>query len=582
MKLDLKLLYRFALWSSILGIIAFVYDFGYSQSDFNQNVLNGIFFIILGVGVISTLVRYLDNFKRIKRKVFVFDLLSICFTFWIYYLYLFVGVPFETDLILENPVWVRIAVLFTFIREFSEVKFNYKRTILNPAQLFILSFLLIILFGTFLLMLPNATFKGISFIDALFTSTSAVCVTGLIVVDTGSYFTHFGQIIILSLIQVGGIGILTFASYFSYFFKGGSTYENQIVLSDISGSKKLNEVYSTLKHIILITLSIELFSGLLIYSSLESNTFSSQYERIFFSIFHAISAFCNAGFSTLTSSLYENGFKYNYILQLSIMLTFVIGGLGFPIVSNVFNYLRYRLRKLISFQKKKLAFQPWVLKLNSRITLITTLSISAIAFISFYGLEYHNTLSEHQGVGKVVTALFGATTPRTAGFNSIDTASMLLPTTLIVLFLMWIGASPASTGGGIKTSTFAIGILNILSLAKGKTRIEVFRREIADSSVKRAFATILLSLFVIGSGTLLLSIFDGDKNLLAIGFECISAFSTTGLSLGITASLTEMSKLILIIIMFVGRVSMLTIIIAFFKKIKHKNYHYPTEEITIN
>ncbi|MBN2766747.1 MAG: ATPase [Paludibacteraceae bacterium] len=497
-------------------------------------------------------------------------------------MYLFVGVPFETDLLLENPIWVRIAVLFTFIREFSEIKFNYKRTLLNPAQLFVASFLVIIFIGSFLLMLPNATHEGISFIDALFTSTSAVCVTGLIVVDTGSYFTEFGQIIIMGLIQVGGLGILTFASYFSYFFKGGATYENQLALSDMTSSKKLGEVFSTLKYIILITFTIELVSGLLIYSSLDAENFQSQYEQIFFSVFHSISAFCNAGFSTLSNSLYEDGFKYNYFLQLTVILSFVLGGLGFPIVSNIINYIKYRLRKLFSFGKNKVGYRPWVLNINSRITLVTTLSISTIAFIAFFALEYNNTLAEHSVFGKIVTALFGATTPRTAGFNTIDTASMLFPTTMMVFLLMWIGASPASTGGGIKTSTFAIATLNILSLAKGKTRIEIFRREIADITVRRSFAIISLSLIVIGSGIMLISVFDNDKNLMDIAFECFSAYSTVGLSLGITADLSNMSKMIIIAIMFVGRVSMLTIIIAVFKKIKHKNYRYPTEEITIN
>ncbi|NHE55488.1 TrkH family potassium uptake protein [Cyclobacterium plantarum] len=580
--MNLKLLYRIALWISVLGIIAFVSDFGYTQSDWLQQLLDGFYFVVLGIGIVSTFARYLQNQALLKRKVFIFDFLSICFTLWIYYQFLFVGVPFETDLLLENPIWVRIAVLFTFIREFSEVKLNYKRTVLNPAQLFVFSFLLIILFGTFLLMLPKATHEGISFTDALFTSTSAVCVTGLIVVDTGSYFTLFGQIIIMVLIQIGGLGILTFASYFSYFFRGGSTYENQLALTDITSSKKIGEVFSTLKYIILITFSIELASGTLIYSSLDAQHYSSQYERLFFAVFHAISAFCNAGFSTLPNSLYESDFKFNYPLQLTVIGTFVLGGLGFPIVANSINYLKYQIRKRVSFGKNKAGFRPWVLNLNSRITLITTFSITAIAFVAFYLLEYDNTLSEHSGLGKVVTALFGATTPRTAGFNSIDTAAMLFPTIMMVFLLMWIGASPASTGGGIKTSTFAIATLNMLSLAKGKDRIEVFGREIAAISIRRAFAIISLSLIVIGMGIMLISIFDSEKSLMDIGFECFSAYSTVGLSLGITASLGTQSKLILIVIMFVGRVSMLTIIIAVFKKVKSKNYRYPLEELTIN
>lgn len=580
MKLNLKLLYRIAFWISLIGLIAIISDFGFYQNDFSQRLIDSFYFVVLGIGIISTFARYIQNTKLFKRKVFVFDLLSIAFTLWIFYMYLFVGVPFETDLLLENPIWIKIAVLLTFIRESSELKMDLNRTVLNPAQLFILSFLVIIIIGSFLLILPNATYDGISYLDALFTSTSAVCVTGLVVVDTGTHFTLFGQSIIMILIQVGGLGILTFTSYFSYFFKGGTSYENQLALSDMTSAKKLGEVFSTLKYIILITFGIELFAGILIYTTIDSSNFVSQSEQLFFSAFHSISAFCNAGFSTLTNSLYETGFRFNYYLQLVIIFTFVLGGLGFPIIVNILKYLKYKIVTLFSSKKSK--YRPWVLNLNSRITLVTTLSISLVSFIIFYFLEYNNTLAEHNGFGKMVTALFGATTPRTAGFNTIDTASMAFPTLMMVFLLMWIGASPQSTGGGIKTSTFAIAILNILSLAKGKSRVEIFRREIADISVRRAFAIITLSLVVIGFAITLICMFDPEKELMDIAFECFSAYGTVGLSLGITSDLSSASKFVIIIVMIVGRISMLSLVIAVFKKIKHKNYRYPTEEIIIN
>lgn len=242
MKPTLKILYRIALWATVLGMFAFLYDFGFTQTDLLQQLIDGFYFFVLGIGLISTFSRYYNNINLFKRKVFVFDLLSVLFTMYIYYMYLFIGQPFKTDLVLENPVWVVVAVILSFIREFSEVKLNYSRTFLNPAQLFILSFLLIIFLGSLLLMLPRATHNGISFIDAWFTSTSAVCVTGLIVVDTGTYFTVFGQTIILFLIQMGGLGILTFASYFSYFFKGGTTFENQLSLSEMASGNKIGEV----------------------------------------------------------------------------------------------------------------------------------------------------------------------------------------------------------------------------------------------------------------------------------------------------------------------------------------------------
>lgn len=578
-----KWLYRFAFFFSVFGVLLFVIDFGFDKSETTQKMLNIFYFIVIFLGIIATVVRYIERQKEIKRSVLLFDSITVLITATILYAH-FLGEDAHRHIsFLYNDYWVKFAIILTFIREFSEQHLNYKRTLLNPAQLFITSFLVIILIGTILLMLPNATFQGISFLDALFTSTSAVCVTGLIVVDTGSYFTIFGQSIILCLIQAGGIGILTVASYFSYFFKGGASYENQLTLSDMTGTGKIGEVFSTLKRVLLITFSIELIAAVLIYLSLEKSLFDTFLQRFFFSLFHSISAFCNAGFSTLSSSLFESGFKYNYLLQVIVLGTFILGGLGFPIVVNIIKYLKYFfINKVFLFTGKQQAHRPWVLNLNSRITLVTTVSLTLIGTIFFYFNEYGNTLAEHNGIGKLTTALFSAATPRTAGFNSVDMGALNFSTIMMIFLLMWIGASPASTGGGIKTSTFAIATLNFLSLAKGKTRIEVFRREISEVSVRRAFAAISLSFLVIGIGVILISVFDSEKNFLKIAFECFSAYSTVGLSLGITPNLSPYSKFVIIFIMFIGRVSMLTLLIALLKKVKLKNYKYPKEEITIN
>ena len=578
-----NLFFKITFLLSLIGLFVLIFDFGYNQDNPIQELINGYYFIVLIAGILATAIRYLTLKKNLQDKVFIFDAVSLLIIIYLILIHFFSQEAHRHLSFLYNDNWVKFAILLTFIREFAEQKINYKRTLLNPAQLFIASFLAIIFFGAFLLQLPNATYTEISYLDALFTSTSAVCVTGLIVVDTGSFFTQFGQTIILLLIQVGGIGILTFASYFSYFFKGGSNYENQLVLSDLTNSQKLSDVFSTLKRILVITFSIEIIGGLLIYTSLNNALLPTIFERTFFAVFHSVSAFCNAGFSTLPNSLYESGFRFNYSLQSYIIVLFVIGGLGFPIVVNILKYLKdWIINKFHNFSKNNVQHKPWVLSINSRITLITTFSLTIIGTVLFYLSEYNNLLAPHSGIGKVVTALFGATTPRTAGFNTVDMAALNFSTLMLIFLLMWIGASPASTGGGIKTSTFAIATLNFLSLAKGKTRIEVYRREISDISVRRAFAVISLSLFVIGTGIIAISIFDSDKDLKSIAFECFSAYSTVGLSIGITASLSSASKFVIILIMFIGRVSMLSILIAVIRKVKHKNYRYPTEEITIN
>jgi Trk-type K+ transport systems, membrane components len=578
-----KYFFQIAFYASILGLFLFIIDFGFDKSQEIQIWYNTYYYVVIALGIVATGLRYIGRDKQIKRSVLIFDVLSIFVTLVILYAH-FLGEEAHKHIsFLYNDNWVKFAIILTFIREFSEQNINYKRTVLNPAQLFIASFFAIILLGAVLLMLPNATYNGLSFLDALFTSTSAVCVTGLIVVDTGTYFTTFGQSIILFLIQAGGIGILTVASFFSYFFKGGTSYENQLTLSDMTGSNKLGEVFSTLKRILVITFSIELVAALLIYLSLDKFFFNSFFERTFFSVFHAVSAFCNAGFSTLPNSLFESGIRYNYSFQVIIIIAFVLGGLGFPIVVNIIKYLKYfLLRMFFLFQGKQQTYKPWVLTLNSRITLLTTTALTIVGTLFFYFNEYNNTLAEHNGFGKWVTALFGAATPRTAGFNSVDMGTLDFSTVMMIFLLMWIGASPASTGGGIKTNTFAIATLNFLSLAKGKAKIEIFRREISEISVRRAFAVISLSLLVIGLGIILISVFDGDKKLLDIAFECFSAYSTVGLSLGITADLSAASKFVIIVVMFLGRVSMLTLLIAVFKKVKEKNYKYPVEELTIN
>ncbi|MFV0420247.1 MAG: TrkH family potassium uptake protein [Dysgonomonas sp.] len=455
---------------------------------------------------------------------------------------------------------------------------------LNPARLFVFSFLGLILIGTILLLLPISTTGSISLINALFTTTSAVCVTGLVALDTSKDFTLFGQTVIMVMIQAGGLGILTFASYFSYFFKGGSSYEDQLTMGNISNIEKIDEIFKTLKRILIITVGIEAVGAFFIFTSLSSALIPSLGDRIYFSVFHSISAFCNAGFSTLPHGIMENGYVDNYRFQLSLIFLFVLGGLGFPIVINLLKYLKHLIRRtfLQIFNHKKDVYKPWVMKLGSKINLVTTISLIVIGTILIFINEYNNILASHQGIGKFVTALFTATTPRTAGFNSIDFNQLHLSSLIIIIILMWIGASPASTGGGIKTSTFAIAVLNFISLAKGRKNIEVYSREVSETSIRRAFAVMTLSVVVLGIGSLLISYFDEGLRLLDIIFESVSAYSTVGLSLGITPGLSSASKLVLIILMFIGRVTTLTLLIAFFKQVRMSNYTYPSEEILIN
>lgn len=579
-----RLLNNVTIVISIIGVAIALLDSGFTLSMWLQQVFHIFYLAIIFLGFVVTAGRYLYSKKPLTlNKVAVFDLLtSIAIVILL--------VAHFTDLVrsgmsvaVDGFVAIKIAVFVTFIREISDHDFNLNRTFLNPAQFFILSFLSLVLVGALLLMMPNATTQPLSFIDALFTATSAVCVTGLIVVDTATYFTTFGQVIIMGLIQIGGLGILTFVTYFSYFFKGGVSYETQASISEMSYMRGMGDVVSTLKSILYVTFAVEAVAAALIYISIYDIPDMDWSEQLFFSVFHAISAFCNAGFSTFSAGMYDDALRFNYPLQLIIATTFIFGGMGFVIVVNVLRYLRDRAERLIYRHDQRYIYRPWLLNINSRITLITTGALLLVGLIGVMIFEYNNVLADHRSFfGKLVTGLFTAATPRTAGFNTIDMGELAFPTIMLTIFLMWIGASPNSTGGGIKTSTFAIALLNTLSLARGQTNVEVFKRQIADISIRRAFSIMWLSLLVIGMGVTLISYDQPELDLIKVVFECFSAYSTVGLSLNLTTELSDFSKMVVSVIMFVGRVSMLTIFIALLKNRRQRNYRYPTEEITIN
>jgi potassium uptake TrkH family protein len=567
----------------LLSFMLFLYDHGFQQTDETLPLIKLVYLFTFAGQIVSISGRYLLPVNNAGIRFIFFDLLLIIFFSGIIILSeYFTGITDWNSI--QGKVLVFFAIVLATIRELSSMNFNLKRKAINPAQLFIFSFLMIIATGSLLLMLPGATWTGISVIDALFTSASAVCVTGLVVVDTGSYFTGFGQAIILVLIQTGGIGIMTFASYFSYFFKGVSSFENQLVLKEMTNTEKIGEVFSVLKRIIMITFVVEGIGAVLIYQSLDHNLFLQESDQIFFAIFHAVSGFCNAGFSTLGDSLYDSSFRFNYPLHYVIALLIILGGLGFPVVINVYRYFKVKLLIQVSriLRKRSLPATPWLININTRIVLVTSMLLIMSGTIFIFIFEYNHALAEHSLYGKMVTAFFGSVSARTAGFNTVDIASLQIPALLVILFLMWVGASPGSTGGGIKTSSFAVAVLNIISIVRGKSRLEVYNREISVISVYRAFTVIILSIFVIGVSSFLLVLTDPDAGLLNITFETFSAYSTVGLSRGITASLGSSGKFILILTMFIGRVSMLTILIAAFKKVSSENYRLPSETILIN
>jgi potassium uptake TrkH family protein len=470
-----------------------------------------------------------------------------------------------------------------FFIELSKFSITVNELKLSPSLVFILSFVFLIFVGAGLLSLPEATTRDISFIDALFTSTSAVCVTGLIVLDTAKDFTFFGQVVIMILFQIGGLGIMVFTSFFGFFFKGSYSIENRLFIRDYINENNVNEIYTTLFKIISFTILVEGICAFMIYHFTDSAQFSGRGDQLFFSLFHAISAFCNAGFSTLSNGLYQEGFRESYNMHLAIALAIVLGGIGFPVVLNYYSYLKHvvvgNVKSILGIEKYR--HTPRVSSVNTRLVVYTTGILLALGMVVYAISEQDATLKGLSTYGKFVTTIFGAVTPRTAGFNTVDMRELAVPTILVYLFLMWIGASPGSTGGGLKTSTFAVAMLNTFSIASGKTRVEVFRRQISNDTLKKAFAVISLSVLVMGFGVFFLMIFDPKLPLIDVAFEVFSAFSTVGLSLGITSQLSTGSKLVLMAIMLIGRVGTLTILIAIVRRIGEQRYKYPEETVFI-
>ncbi len=563
-----------------------IYEFGFRPFYSHNNTVNfWLQFFLIAISILFGLKLLLEIFLKKKKWVRLLSVIT-----WIFILLLtFYVAPVKASLMYveSNRFLVYKSVLYAgvalgFLTEISHLlQFVYSRQV-NPGVLFIGSFSLLIFLGAFLLKLPNAAFAHTSNVNALFTSASAVCVTGLVVVDTATHFTAFGHFIILMLIQIGGLGFMTFAGLLAYALAGNTSFKAQLAFTDIMSRSKVNNIINFIYQVVFITFLFEGIGAILIYVSLDDTLFTRKLDKLFFSIFHSVSAFCNAGFSTYSNGLYEPAVRYNYTLHFFIALLVIIGGMGFPIVFNLFKLVEIKVINGYSFVtgRSTRAYLPNIIILNSRLALVVSGFLLVIGFVSYLLFEQSATLTEHPTViGKVVTSFFGSVTPRTAGFNSVDLTAMSLPMIMIYLLLMWIGASPGSTGGGIKTTTAGVAMLNLLSILRGKDRTEFFRSEISFQSIRRAFAIIVISLLFIGCTVFAISINDSDKGLIRIAFEAFSAFSTVGLSLGITAQLSTFSKLVLVFAMFIGRVGAITLLVILIRQSKKLYYRYPVEDI---
>jgi len=443
----------------------------------------------------------------------------------------------------------------------------------GPAKLLVLSFIVLILGGTGLLMLPEMTVNhNIRFLDALFTATSASCVTGLTVVDTGTFFSLKGQVIILLLIQLGGINIISFAAFFAILSKKMGGLKYQSILKDLLSAEQLSDTRSLLRNILKWTIYIEVVGGVLLYFSWAKIPFDSQGERIFSSVFHSISAFNNAGFSLFSDNLYQIGIQNMVAFQLIIAVLVITGGIGFFVLQDIFGVSKIRER--FRFRWKEYSVM-------TRVSIRMTMILLITGTIAFFFLEQETSMANKDVGDQLLTAFFQSVSTRTAGFNTVDMSLLSTPVLMLFMLLMFIGAGSGSTGGGIKITTFAVAIKASIATIRGKNYVDFFKRTIPYSIVNRAYSIILFALAIISISIFMLSIAEPNIDFIKLAFEEFSAFATVGLSTGITPELNDFSKAVIISSMFVGRVGVLSIAMILSHRVVSRNYQYAKEAVMV-
>ncbi|MFR8082963.1 MAG: TrkH family potassium uptake protein [Odoribacter splanchnicus] len=567
-----------------------VYEHGFIISEGAEADLVVLYRTVWGVFLVQTTMHiglaYRETLKKYRTFTWVLNILL--------YLTLIPVIFFEPEsgalkyfwLFLNNRIFQLILLLLLSLLRLSSgvIGLLGKRT--NPSLILAGSFFLIICIGTGLLMLPRCTVDGISWVNALFVSTSAVCVTGLVPVDVATTFTSLGQLVIIILIQIGGLGVMTLTCFFAMFFMGNTSVYNQLAVRDMISSDSLSSLLSTVIYILFFTLVIEGAGMLVLFLSIHGTLGMTVQQEMVFAAFHSISAFCNAGFSTLSENLGNPlVMQHHNLLYITISVLIILGGIGFPILVNFKHIAGYHLKRLFYFirtGKRDRQRIRHLYNLNTKIVLLTTLILLTGGTIAILLFEWNGAFAGMSMPDKWVQAFFNATCPRTAGFTSIGLTSFSLQSLLLMLLLMFIGGAAQSTAGGVKVNAFAAAVLSLFAVIRGKSRVEVFRRQLSVDSIRRSNATLVMYLMILFLGVFVLSVLEPHASLLALVFECTSALSTVGSSLGLTPALGEAGKLFVSLLMFIGRVGVITIVLGFVPPQKHTKYKYPDDNLIIN
>jgi len=576
---------KWSIFMVVAGLFTYLEYHGFPENEFLDTFLVYSFGSLIALQVLKYFVGYLYTYQpktyfstsRIEGTLVAIVIIHVILVlagfnviYWMADKFNFQGDGFHLKEYVEQFYF-----LFFFFIEISKVSARIPNIKLSPPKLLLLSFFVLILFGAILLMLPKmTTMEGsMPFMDALFTSISASCVTGLIVVDTATYFTVRGQVVIMLLIQLGGLNIISFATLFALMARKQVGIKYQSIIQENFSVGSINESKTLIKKVFQFSFFIELVGAIIIFFSWGDNAhFPNLRDKIFDSLFHAVSAFNNGGFSTFSDGLFQESIRHQNVLQITIAFLIILGSTGFTVLHEIFD-----LRKM-----KELWNKPWKkLSINSRISLNTTIILIIVGTVAFMLLEQSYTLKGMGMADQLTNAFFQSVTTRTAGFNTVDIGAMSIPMTVFMLMLMYIGASPASTGGGIKTNTFTVLFMSAYSTLRGKKTIDIDKKTISFDNVNKALLIFLFSVAVIFISVFVLSITDGDKGILNLAFEEVSAFATVGLTRGITSDLSTGGRIVIMISMFVGRVGLLTLGYALSKGLISSDYKYPKAQIII-
>lgn len=575
--------------SALLALIALAIRAGYDLSPSDASFIDGSLHIFLAVFFLN--IAFNAIFRRKERRQqkriikWLVDIpVVLAVLAWLYPIPDHPWIPWLKTLLYSRKF------LFCTLGAYSIVELSYtlsrltdRRT--NPSLILASSFLVFIIIGSLVLMLPKCTVSGISYFDSLFVSASAVCITGLTSVDIPSTFTPMGILVISVLVQLGSLGIITFTSFFAMFFTGNTSIYNQLLLRDVIYTKSMNALIPTLLYVLGFTLAVEAAGAVAVFFSIPDSLGLSLDDKLIFASFHAMSSFCNAGFSVLPGGMANPELMHSSqtIYVVTSILIFA-GAVGFPILVNFKDIIRDYIRRAwarmrqVPIEVKNIH----IFDVNTKIVLYTTLIILIGASVAFFLLEYDNTLAGMSLKDKIIQSVFNSLIPRSAGFASVDPTKFLDVTIFIVIIQMIIGGASQSMAGGIKVNTLGAVLLNLRAVLFGHGGTTAFHRTINNASIRRANAVVILAALSLTAYCVIIFLLEPNMSAKSIIFEVVSALFTVGSSLGITPELSDASKVTLCTAMFLGRVGIISLLCGMVGTRRDISSHLPKDNIIIN